>query len=392
MPVTWRTSGRLAVMVAAVALVCIQAPLLVSGHDVAWGPAIGLAMAHGAAAPLALRRPLAAAALSLLAVGAQMLVTMQDGVGQWPWAVTPLLTQLLVLVVLAMVDDRSVAVGCLGASVLLGLVLALVGLPWRHGPDSLANAVLFASLGVVAVALGVGGSRLTAIADALRQERVISAEEQARRLVVEEKARVARELHDVIAHNMSLITVQARSAAHRMPGLPAAAEAEFEEIAVRAAEALSQMRGVLTVLRTEPGQSGRQPVPGLDQVPELLASVREAGEEIRDDWSLPDRTVVDEEVGASAYRILQEALSNARRHAVGHPAEVRARIEGGGLALTVTNTLDGPLRTGGPGHGLVGMRERAAAVGGSVRTGELEPGSFVVSAWLPLHRPSRDGA
>ncbi|WP_244929183.1 histidine kinase [Nocardioides sp. W7] len=387
MPVTWRTSGRLAVLLAAVALVCVQAPLLVTGHDVAWGLAIGLALAHGAAAPIALGRPLSGAALALLAAAAQMLVTMQDASGQWPWAVAPLLTQLLVLVVLAMVDDRPVAVGCLGASVLLGVVLALVGLPWRHGPDSLANVVLFASLGVVAVALGVGGSRLTAIADALRQERVISAEEQARRLVVEEKARVARELHDVIAHNMSLITVQARSAAHRMPGLPTAAAAEFEEIAVRAAEALSQMRGVLTVLRTEPGQSGRRPVPGLDQVPELLASVREAGEEIRDDWSLPARTVVDEEVGASAYRIVQEALSNARRHAVGHPAEVKARLEGGGLALTVTNTLDGPLGTAAPGHGLVGMRERAAAVGGRVRTGELEPGSFVVSAWLPLHRP-----
>lgn len=389
MPVTWRTSGRLAVMLAAVALVCIQAPLLVTGHDVAWGPAIGLAMAHGAAAPVALRRPMAAATLAVLAAGGQMLVTMQDGSGQWPWAVAPLLTQLLVLVVLALVDDRPVALGCLGASVLLGAVLVLVGLPWRHGPDSLANVVLFASLGVVAVALGAGGSRLTAIADALRQERMISAEEQARRLVVEEKARVARELHDVIAHNMSLITVQARSAAHRMPGLPAAAEAEFEDIAVRAAEALSQMRGVLTVLRTEPGQSGRRPVPGLDQVPELLASAREAGAEIRDDWSLPDPTVVDEEVGASAFRIVQEALSNARRHAGGHPAEVRARLEGEGIALTVTNPLDGPLESAGPGHGLVGMRERAAVVGGRVRTGELQPGSFVVSAWLPRHRPPR---
>lgn len=389
MPVSWRTSGRLAVVLAALALACVQAPLLVTGQDVRWGAALGLAMAHGAAAPAALWRPLPASVLAVLAAGGQMLIVLQDGSGPWPWAVVPLLTQLLVLAVLARVDDWPAAAGCLAASLVLSVVMAFVGLPWRHGPDSLANVVLFASLAVAAGALGAGASRLTMVADALRQERTISAEEQARRLVVEEKARVARELHDVIAHNMSLITVQARSAPHRVPGLSAAAATEFEEIAGRAAEALSQMRGVLTVLRTEPGQSGLHPVPGLAQVPDLLASARDAGEEVHDDWTLPEPTVVDDEVGASTYRIVQEALSNARRHASGHPAHVRARVEGGGIALTVTNALAGPV--GVPGHGLVGMRERAAAAGGRVRTGELEPGRFVVSAWLPLHR-SRGGA
>src|SRR5699024_5232787 len=107
------------------------------------------------------------------------------------------------------------------------------------------------------------------------------------RTVIEDKSRIARELHDVIAHNMSLITVQARSAPDRVGGVGEAAEAEFGQIADRAADALRQMRGVLDVLRTEPGQSGRDPVPGISDLPELFESARATGQDVTVDGSPP---------------------------------------------------------------------------------------------------------
>lgn len=388
MPVTWRTAGRIAVLVAAVPLLCVQAPLLVAGHDVAVGPAIALAVALTAAVPLALGRPRLAGLLAVLASGAQMSVTAAGGVGGWPWAVAPMLTVLLVMVVVGVTGGWRVALLALLATLAQTTAFAVLGAPWRDVPTSLANLALWGSLATMAAALGVLLGRFTDVVDALRFERTVSAEAQARRVVIEERARVARELHDVIAHNMSLVTVQARSAPARVPGLTPEAAAEFEQIAERASDTLAQMRGVLTVLRTEPGQSGRAPVPTLGQVTELFDAVRESGQDLDVDWRVADDAGVDEEVGAAAYRILQEALSNVRRHAPAAPITVEVAVDPsdvpGQITLDVSNPLERPLADGPAGHGLVGMGERAAAVGGAVESGELVPGEYVVRARLPL--------
>ncbi|WP_344007251.1 sensor histidine kinase [Nocardioides lentus] len=393
--VDWRTAGRLVVLVAAVPLLCVQATLLVRGHDVAVGPAIALAAALSVAGPLALWRPRAAAALMALASGAQMSVTTAGGVGGWPWAVAPMLTALLVVVVLGVTGGWTVVLAVLVVSLAQTTAFAVLGAPWRDVTTSLANLSLWGSLATMAAALGVLGGRFTDVLDALRFERGVSADAQARRVVIEERARVARELHDVIAHNMSLVTVQARSAPARVPGLSAEAAAEFEQIAERASDTLAQMRGVLTVLRTEPGQSGRAPVPTLAQVPELFDAVRGSGQALAVSWRVDDAAELDEEVGATAYRIVQETLSNVRRHAPGSPVTVEV-VTGpaeapGELTIDVSNPLAHGLVAGPPGHGLVGMAERAAAVGGDVETGELVPGEYVVRARLPLRARTRSG-
>lgn len=382
----WRAAGHLAVLAAAAVLLAVQTPLLVSGHEVAVGVALVVTTAHTAGAPLALWRPRVAAAASVVGALATMLVLLSSTVGGWPWGVAPMLTQLLVLLVLALVGHWRLAAWTLGVLVAGSLAVALAGTPWHDVSASGGNIALFTGLAMLVGALGGIGGRFVEITEALRQERTISAEENARRMVVEEKSRIARELHDVIAHTMSLITVQARSAPHRIDGVTPEAEAEFTQIAERAAEALTQMRGVLGVLRTEPGQAGRTPVPGLRELPELVASVRETGQQVEVHGEVPEETAVDDEVGAAAYRIVQQALSNARQHSPGQPVRLDLRTADGELEVGVRNPLERPAVSGTDGHGLIGMRERATAVGGTLRAGELTPGQYDVRARLPLHR------
>lgn len=389
----WQALSRIAVLVVSVVLLAVQAPLLVTLHGLPVGYALVLAAAHVISAPLAMWRPLPAAVLSVLAVTAQMLLVMPTEVGGWPWAVAPqLLTQLLVLLVLTVVRGWQVAGTTLAAQLVVGVVLAVVGIPWHGLTSSLANVALFAGLALLVGSLGAVGERLVEIREALVRERTISAEEHARRTLVEEKSRVARELHDVIAHNMSLITVQARSAPHRVGDVGPDAEAEFGELADRAAEALNQMRSVLDVLRTEPDQSGRAPIPGPDRFPELFESARTTGQEVEVHGSAPGAGEVDDEVGATAYRIVQESLSNARRHAPGEPVRVDLVTGGGELEIRVGNRLRSPLTEPTvDGHGLVGMRERASAVEGTLEAGELTPGEYAVRARLPMRRTADSG-
>jgi signal transduction histidine kinase len=331
--------------------------------------------------------------LSIAASALMMLTVVGSGEGIWPWGVVPMITQVLVIGVLAFVATGSVATITLIGSIAASAAIAAAANPERAIGSSWSNVMLFSGIAIMAGALGAVLRQATDIGVDLRREREKSAEAQAQRLVVEEKSRVARELHDVIAHNMSLITVQARSAPHRLPRLAPEASEEFSQIAARAADALAQMRGVLTVLRTEPGQSGLSPAPSVRQVPELVASVREAGQDVELSWQVPEETAVGDDVGTSAYRIIQEALSNVRRHAPTTTADLSVRVEGDELVARIDNPL--PERSLGEptvaGHGLVGMRERAAAVSGRITVGESEPGHFTVEARLPLRRRQPTG-
>jgi signal transduction histidine kinase len=206
--------------------------------------------------------------------------------------------------------------------------------------------------------------------------------EQARRAVLEGRARIARELHDVVAHHMSLIVVRAETAPYRLADLPEPVLAEFGSLSGSAREAMADMRRLLAMLRNDQSAE-RAPQPGLTDLPELIDAARLAG--ITVDLSAPEGLgVVSESTGVCAYRIIQEALSNAGRHAAGATVTVSLHHDMEAVTVEVAN---GPGVTGEPrmnGHGLAGMRERAELLGGSLSAGTAPDGGFVVSAVLPL--------
>jgi signal transduction histidine kinase len=265
---------------------------------------------------------------------------------------------------------------------LLAAAGTAVGLAWSalalgQRPSLLAlTALPF----VAAYALGTGARA--------RRDRILMLEERTRRFAeaheaaaARERERVAREMHDVLAHSVSLIVVQAEAGPVVLRGDPRRAEAAFDTIAATGREALHQLRRTLSVLRSDGAE--RQPQPGLDDLPALLEDARAAGlaaslAEAGTPRPLPPDAAV------TAYRIVQESLTNTVKHAAAR--EVRVRLEWRDAALLVEVSDDGRGPGGGPpdGHGLVGMGERVAACGGSLSTGAGDGGvGFRVRATLP---------
>lgn len=213
--------------------------------------------------------------------------------------------------------------------------------------------------------------------------------ERARRAILEEKARIARDLHDVVAHHMSMVVVQAQSAPYRLSSVSDEAKAEFESIGATAREALNEIRGLLGVLRSDAETLERAPQPGVGQIQELLDGSRRAG--IALSWNVTgDPTSLSELSGLTVYRIVQESLANAARHCPGAPVTVTLDYGPPAASLVVVN---GPaaVAVGAPprpessgGSGIGGMRERAAAVSGTVDTRALPDGGFEVRARIPV--------
>lgn len=217
----------------------------------------------------------------------------------------------------------------------------------------------------------------------LQRQTELSAREKAERAVLEERTRIARDLHDVVAHHMSMVVVQAESAPYRLTGLSDETQAEFASISGSAREALTEIRGLLGVLRQD-DEAVTEPQPGLDDVEELVDNAVRAGAPVR----LSEhgtRVPVRAAVGLSAYRILQESLANAARHAPGAQVRVELRYDDAAVHLEVRTAAspDAPA-PGPPGHGIAGMRERAAVVGGTLSAGPDTDGGFAVAATLPL--------
>jgi len=210
------------------------------------------------------------------------------------------------------------------------------------------------------------------------------AAEQARRAVLEERTRIAREMHDVVAHHMSLIAVRAETAPYRLDGVSEPVQEEFAGIAAASREALTEMRRLLGVLRSESPDLATAPQPGLADVAELVEAARAAGVPVTLSSDVDD---VPPAVGRSAYRIVQEALSNAGRHAPGVPVRVEIRVVREELDISVCNGPPAGAATptsAGPRHGLIGMRERATALGGTLTAESTVDGGFGVRARLPL--------
>ncbi|MHC3473307.1 sensor histidine kinase [Streptomyces sp. 7R007] len=212
-------------------------------------------------------------------------------------------------------------------------------------------------------------------------------EEEARRRVAEERLRIARDLHDLLAHSITLIGVQTSVAAHVLAADPERLDRQtvakaLDDIAETCRSARGELRTTLEVLRAGEHGDARGPLPGLDGLPDLVEAARLAGARVEQDVRV---THAPPAVGAAAYRIAQEALTNAVRHAGPEPAVQLALHEAdGALHLSVTDDGTGPLPGHTPGFGLVGMGERARSVGGTLDAGPRADGGFEVRAVLPL--------
>jgi len=249
------------------------------------------------------------------------------------------------------------------------------------GPGSIAPLLL------VAAAILVGEStrkRSEAEAEVGAAQEAM-AESQREQTSMEERARIARELHDIVAHHLSVIAVQGETARLTSPDLSDDARGRFEAIAQTARDALSETRRLLGVLREDAeGETDRTPQPGLDQLGELVDTARDTGANVR---LIRQGKAVQLPAGVdlAAYRIVQEALTNVRRHA---PAtDVDVEVSYGDDEVTLRIRDHGPGPADGellPGHGLVGMRDRATVAGGAFTAGAADGGGFVVEATLPI--------
>jgi signal transduction histidine kinase len=232
---------------------------------------------------------------------------------------------------------------------------------------------------------------LGAVAEIVRIRRERAAEaaaarsEQALRVAGEERLRIAQELHDVLAHNLSLINVQAGVALHLIDERPEQTRTALSAIKGASKEALSELRSVLDVLRAPDEPAPKAPADGLDRLESLISRIRDAG--------VPVTTRVDGSprslppgVDRAAYRIAQEALTNVIRHAAGEPAALQLAYRERDLVVQIDNDAGSGAVNGsaGGGNGIPGMRERAAAVGGVLEAGPTSHGGFRVRATLPL--------
>ncbi|WP_079031856.1 sensor histidine kinase [Streptomyces specialis] len=243
-------------------------------------------------------------------------------------------------------------------------------------------------------ALAAWATTVPAVAELARARREQRARERAEREEAErhradeERLRIARELHDVLAHSISVINVQAGVGLALLDSDPEQARSALTTIKAASKEALGEVRQVLDTLRT-PGAAPRAPAPGLGRLPELAEQAADAGLRVTVATEGPP-VPLPPGADLAAFRIVQEALTNTVRHSASRAARVRLRYAPGGLELRVDD--DGPATAAdghGGGNGLVGMRERAAAFGGTVAAGPRADGGFRVVAELPLTAPPR---
>ncbi|MFI7408607.1 sensor histidine kinase [Streptomyces sp. NPDC049627] len=360
-----------------------------------------IGLAQGGAVVLALWRPVPGWWLSMAAMVAGAVEVRRHLLAgsahdfTWPWSAAGIIGQMAVLLLLALRVRTRVSLEALALTALVTYVIQ--GL-WGAGGYQ-PTGVLAIILSAVVVLLGIAlRGRREARAE-LRQQATLTAEERARRTLLEERSRIARELHDVVAHHMSVISIQAQVAPHLVENPSEELRENLAGIRQNALDALTELRRVLGVLRSESngspadpyglgeigsGAAPDAPQPMLDRLGALIENTRAAGLDVVTDirgeaHSYPTG------VELSAYRIIQEALSNALRHAPGSEVRVEISHDYHGLHLGVVNSRPQQRvpRSPGAGHGLLGMRERAAMLGGHLTAAPTQHGGFAVSAFLP---------
>lgn len=345
---------------------------------------------------LTLARPVAAFWVSLLAAPAGAIV-----VGGWhggPWSPPAFFAHVVVLTVVAARTRPRTAAWMWALTGLAGLFTeSLFGT--YGGP--MTPQLLFAAAMPLLVVTAVQTRR-----DARKEvtaQRTVTAQERSMRTLLEERTTIARELHDVVAHHMSVVAIQAEAAPYRVENPPPELEQAFATIRENAVAALTELRRVLGVVRAEDYQAPDAPQPTLADLDGLLDNVRDAGLAVEKTVTGAIREL-PQGVELSAYRIVQEALSNVLRHAPGASARVELSYVLGGLGLRVVNGpprgLVKPTRRPtatpqrglrphhliGAGHGITGMRERVTMLNGELTAEAAEDGGYEVAAFIPVAR------
>ncbi len=330
--------------------------------------------------PLLLRRRFA---LPVLVVVLAASISTQYIVGALP----PFALALAVYTVASHTERRTAAWA--GLATLAALLALLIPQADLKGRESIVHLIVF-----IAAAWILGDNvrtkrayyrELEERAERLEREREVNV----RRAAAEEQARIARELHDVIAHSVSVMVVQAAAASDVFEKQPDRAREALRSIEESGRSALTELRRLLGVVRSRE-QGSREPQPGLNALAELVEQVRATGLEVElnlegELGGLP--TGVD----LSAYRIVQEALTNTLKHAQASRAHVRISRRPDELELEITDDGAGPGEEEADGHGLIGMRERAALLGGVLVVGPVESGGYAVKARFPLELDSNGG-
>ncbi|MCP2634979.1 histidine kinase [Microbacterium sp. HD4P20] len=373
-----------AVSAVALALISVQTPLSTTIYGVPLAAAFSLTVLHVGALPLALRWPVAAGVVSVIAVCGLLWLSAPTPEAPWPWAVAPEITQFFLVFLLAFRAPWQIGSTIFGLSAAGSIVIALL-----HGGGNAdaatANIVVFISIGAGVLGVGIAVRQWRRIRTQLVREQRINAEELSRRVIAEEKARLARDLHDVIAHSMSVINVQAASAPARLGGVEPRTADEFADIATQARTALREMRGLLDALRVDGDAPLVEPQHGLADIGVLVRQTAQAGADVRLQWSGSEKPALSAIAHLAGYRVVQEALSNALRHAPGATIEVAVDASDNTVAVRVRNSRPtGPATVvAGGGHGLVAMRERVRGAGGTVLAAPTDDGGFEVAAQFP---------
>ncbi|MFB0627980.1 sensor histidine kinase [Streptomyces sp. AB3(2024)] len=370
-------------------LFCFLTNEQLSHYRVTGGPSLVLALMSGVPIAVALSRPIAAWWLGLIAAGL-IAWTIHYDVGQgqsWPWMPAGFfaLAPLILLAALRVPPRATVAV--VAVPVGLSAVAELLFKPDHSTTSFFTSSLVFGIVGLL-------GYSLRAVRLARGQlvvQETLTEEERARRTLLEERSRIARELHDVVAHHMSVISIQAQVAPHLVENPSEELKENLAGIRENALEALTELRRVLGVLRSEqPGDPAapQHPQPTLAELDGLVDNVRGAGLDVITEVAGIRRPLAPG-VELTAYRIVQEALSNCLRHAPGSRVEVGIAYGPRELHLCVANSA--PSRAAPPsvgaGHGLLGMRERAGMLGGELAAGPRPGGGYEVSAVLPMDPP-----
>lgn len=355
------------------------------------GGAVGLVTGLLALIPvlLTLVRPVGAFWLSLAATTVTVIVgtTYSD----WPWLPSSFVSHLIVLTVVAIRTRPRTAAWMWLLTAAYGFLAETV-FSWDRYYTNTAPMTVFSAILLLAVT--VWHIRRQAEEEVTAQQ-TVTAHERSRRTLLEERTTIARELHDVVAHHMSVVAIQAEAAPYRVENPPPELEKAFVTIRENAVAALTELRRVLGVVRAEDYEVPDAPQPTLAELDGLLANVRETGLDVEKTVTGAVREL-PQGVELSAYRIVQEALSNTLRHAPGASARVEIGYVLGGLGLRIVNgappnpTLIKP--SPGAGHGVTGMRERVTMLNGEMTAEPTRAGGYEVTVFLPVPAPSESGA
>ncbi|MFH9732825.1 sensor histidine kinase [Streptomyces sp. NPDC017260] len=318
-----------------------------------------------------------------MSMAATPLVALLDGsLGEWPWQPGVFICHLTVLVVVAIRTRPRTAAWMWALTAAYSLFAETVIGDGEYNTS--APMLLLSALALLMVA--VRHVRREARQEVTAQ-RTVTAHERSRRTLLEERTTIARELHDVVAHHMSVVAIQAEAAPYRVENPPEELERAFATIRENAVAALTELRRVLGVVRAEGYEAPDAPQPTLADLDALLDNVRDAGLSVEKAVTGAVRELPPG-VELSAYRIVQEALSNSLRHAPGATARVEVSYVLGGLGLRIVNgsmpqpSLVKP--SPGAGHGITGMRERVSMLDGEMTVGPTDDGGYEVAVFLPF--------